>query len=71
MLSIRDLVQKALTIGYLTLATEEQLRQLLQTKTYEPDELSAFMNLQQAAMEGDVLQESRELYQLELRSQIL
>ncbi|MEQ8467500.1 hypothetical protein [Coleofasciculus sp. E1-EBD-02] len=71
MLSIRDLVQKALTIGYLTLATEEQLRQLLQTKTYEPDELNAFMKLQQAAMEGDVRQESRELYQLELRSQIL
>jgi hypothetical protein len=71
MLSIRDLVQKALTIGYLTLATEEQLRQLLQTKTYEPDELNAFMKLQQAAMEGDVRQESRELYQLELRSQTL
>jgi hypothetical protein len=71
MLSIRDLVQKALTIGYLTLATEEQLRQLLQTKTYEPDELNAFMKLQQAAMEGDVRQESRELFQLELRSQTL
>jgi len=71
MLSIRDLVQKALTIGYLTLAAEEQLRQRLQTQTYEPDELNAFMKLQQAAMEGDVRQESRELFQLELRSQTL
>ena len=56
---IHDLVQQALTTGYLTLTAEEQLRSLLQAKN-EPEELSAFMQLQQAAMEGNVKQESRE-----------
>ena len=62
MLSIRDLAQKALKMGYLTLTDEEQLRQLLQTTKYERDELNAFMTLQRAAMEGYVQQESRESY---------
>lgn len=56
---ISDLVQQALATGYLTLTAEDQLRSLLQTKN-EPEELTAFMQLQQAAMEGNVRQESRE-----------
>lgn len=56
---ISDLVQQALETGYLTLTAEDQLRSLLQTKN-EPEELTAFMQLQQAAMEGNVKQESRE-----------
>ncbi|NJO77849.1 MAG: hypothetical protein HC827_04515 [Cyanobacteria bacterium RM1_2_2] len=56
---ISDLVQQALETGYLTLTAEDQLRSLLQTKN-DPEELTAFMQLQQAAMEGNVRQESRE-----------
>lgn len=57
---IRDLVRQALETGYLTLAAEEQLRSLLQTKN-APEDLTAFMQLQRAAMEGIVKQESREI----------
>jgi len=56
---IRDLVQKALSTGYLTLEAEEQLRVLL-TKRYDVEDLKAFMSLQEAAMTGQVKQESRE-----------
>ena len=56
---IRDLVGQAIEAGYLSLAAEEQLRTLLQTKN-EPEEITAFMRLQQAAMTGRVRQESRE-----------
>lgn len=59
-MSICSLVQKVLGTGYLTLADEAQLRQFLQTKRYGREDLNAFMNLQKAAMEGYVLQESRE-----------
>jgi hypothetical protein len=62
MRKISDLVQQALETGYLTLAAEEQLRLLLQTKN-EPEELLAFWQLQQAAMAGNVRQESREAAQ--------
>ncbi|MBW4466776.1 MAG: hypothetical protein KME07_15240 [Pegethrix bostrychoides GSE-TBD4-15B] len=57
---IRDLVGQAIEAGYLSLAAEEQLRALLQVKN-EPEEIMAFMRLQQAAMTGRVRQESREL----------
>lgn len=57
---IRDLVRQALETGYLSLAAEEQLRSLLQMKN-PPEDLTAFMQLQRAAMEGDVRQESREV----------
>jgi hypothetical protein len=57
---IREVVQQALSTGYLTVAAENQLRQLLRTK-YEREDLNAFMTLQQAAMAGRVRQESREL----------
>ncbi len=56
---IRDLVQKALSTGYLTLEAEEQLRVLL-TNRYDLEDLKAFMSLQEAAMTGQVKQESRE-----------
>ena len=58
---IRDLVQKALKTGYLTLEAEEQLRILL-TNHYELEDLKAFMSLQEAAMTGQVKQESREQF---------
>lgn len=61
---IREVVQQALSTGYLTLAAENQLRQLLRTK-YEREDLNAFMTLQQAAMAGRVRQESRELGKLQ------
>lgn len=57
---IREVVQQALTTGYLTVAAENQLRQLLTTK-YDWEDLNAFMTLQAAAMAGKVRQESREL----------
>lgn len=60
MVLIREVVQQALTTGYLTVAAENQLRQLLKSK-YEREDLDAFMALQQAAMAGLVRQESREL----------
>lgn len=63
MMLIRDLVQQALSSGYLSVTAEEELRSLLRTK-YEPEDFSAFMQLQQAAMEGRVRQESRERLEL-------
>ncbi len=60
MVLIREVVQQALTTGYLSVAAENQLRQLLKSK-YDREDLDAFMTLQQAAMAGVVRQESREL----------
>jgi hypothetical protein len=60
MLQIRNVVQQALSTGYLTIEAEDQLRQML-TKKYELEDLKAFMRLQQAAMAGQVKQQSREL----------
>lgn len=60
MLMIRNVVQQALSTGYLTVEAEEQLRQML-TKKYDREDLKAFMTLQQAAMAGQVKQQSREL----------
>ena len=60
MLRIRDLVEQALLAGYLTVVGEEQLRSLLKTSECESEDLAAFVKLQQAVMEGNVKQESRE-----------
>ncbi|MGB5962389.1 MAG: hypothetical protein WBG73_17105 [Coleofasciculaceae cyanobacterium] len=60
MILIRNLVQQALSTGYLTIEAEEQLRQMLSTK-YDLEDLKAFMTLQQAAMIGEVKQQSRDL----------
>ena len=62
MVLIRELVQQALATGYLTVAAEEQLRQLLTTH-YAQEDLDAFITLQLAAMSGQVKQEARELRQ--------
>lgn len=59
MTRIRDVVQKALATGYLTVEAENQLRVLLTTR-YDMEDLNAFMNLQEAAMTGKVKQQSRE-----------
>jgi hypothetical protein len=56
---IREIVRQALASGYLSISAEEQLRLLLRSK-YGSEDLAAFMQLQQAAMEGYVIQESRE-----------
>lgn len=60
MILIRDVVQQAMTTGYLTIEAENELRQLL-TRKYDLEDLNAFVRLQQAAMSGHVRQESREL----------
>jgi hypothetical protein len=65
MVQIRDLVQQVLRTGYLTLETENQLRNLLKNK-YDDEDLKAFMTLQEAAMNGFVKQESREEYGLKV-----
>ncbi|MBD2353420.1 hypothetical protein H6G41_02075 [Tolypothrix sp. FACHB-123] len=59
MTRIRDVVKKALASGYLTVEAENQLRQLLTTR-YDLEDFNAFMSLQEAAMNGNVRQESRE-----------
>jgi len=65
MVLIRDIVQQALATGYLSVAAENQLRQLLKAK-YDVEDFNAFMTLQQAAISGRVRQESRQqVYQFE------
>ena len=56
---IREVVQQALNTGYLTLEAEDNLRNMLKRK-YEIEDFEAFIQLQQAAMMGEVKQESRE-----------
>ncbi len=56
---IREVVQQALETGYLTQEAEEKLRLML-TRKYPREDFEAFMRLQQAAMAGQVRQESRE-----------
>ncbi|HAZ48008.1 MAG TPA: hypothetical protein DDW76_00295 [Cyanobacteria bacterium UBA11369] len=60
MILIREVVQQVLNTGYLSIEAENQLRQLLSTK-YDMEDLNAFLSLQQAASEGRVKQESREV----------
>ena len=55
---IREVVEQALTTGFLTIEAEDQLRRLLSSK-YGQEDLRAFMSLQMAAMTGSVKQESR------------
>jgi hypothetical protein len=59
---IREVVQQALSTGYLSLADEERLRSLM-LKPYGLEDLQAFWKLQRATMEGYVKQESREMRQ--------
>jgi hypothetical protein len=60
MVLIRDVVKQVLGTGYLTVDEENQLRSLLRTK-YDIEDLNAFMTLQEAAMDGLIKQESRQL----------
>ena len=59
MLTIREIVHKVLQSGYLTLDTEEQLRQLFAVQ-YDLADIDALTRLQQAARSGLVKQQSRE-----------
>ncbi len=59
MASISDLVKTTLKAGYLTVEAEDQLRKLLAIE-YNLEDLNAFVSLQEAAMTGQVKQESRE-----------
>lgn len=58
---IREVVEQALSTGYLTVEAEEKLRKMLKNK-YELEDLEAFIDLQQATMLGMVRQESREIF---------
>ena len=68
MILIREVVQQALFTGYLTVDAEEQLRKMLRGK-YDSEDLRAFMTLQQAAMSGQVKQESRVLLEEKMLEQ--
>ncbi|HAO13143.1 MAG TPA: hypothetical protein DCQ51_18725 [Planktothrix sp. UBA8407] len=59
--AIRKLVNQTLEQGYLTLNVESELRYLLQTTRYSKEDFEAFIRLQNAAIDGLVKQESREL----------
>ncbi len=58
---IREIVHQVLTSRYLSLEAENQLRQMLQTTHYGLEDMNAFIDLQIAALEGDIDQESREI----------
>lgn len=60
MVLIRDIVLESLITGYLSISAENQLRQLLKTK-YDARNFRALMQLQYAASDGLIRQESREV----------
>ncbi|MGB3535848.1 MAG: hypothetical protein WBA13_20320 [Microcoleaceae cyanobacterium] len=60
MATIHQLVQETLESGYLTIDVEQQLRSLVQTTKYGLEDMNAFVNLQIAAKDGHIKQESRE-----------
>ncbi|MGK7873604.1 MAG: hypothetical protein AB4426_09925 [Xenococcaceae cyanobacterium] len=64
---IREIVQQAMTTGYLNMEAEEKLQQLLSSK-YDLEDFNAFMSLQWAVMDGHVKQESLELLRREYLS---
>ncbi len=65
---IDQLVQDILKTGYLSLEVEKQLRYLLQTTKYSQKDFEAFIQLQHAAIDGLIRQESRELLLLTFSS---
>ena len=65
MMVIREVIQQALSTGYLTLEAEKQIQQVFTTARYDLEDLNAFMSLQLAAMAGRVKQESMELRSLD------
>lgn len=58
---IRDIVRQSLTVGYLSVEAENQLRTNLSRK-YDVEDFRAFMQLQFAIMNGQVKQEAREQF---------
>ncbi|MGB3535308.1 MAG: hypothetical protein WBA13_17555 [Microcoleaceae cyanobacterium] len=58
---IDQLVQEILKTGYLSLEVEKQLRYLLQMTKYSQKDFHAFIQLQHAALDGSIRQESREV----------
>jgi hypothetical protein len=62
-MQIREVVQQALSSGFLSIEAEDQLRYMLARK-YDREDFHAFMQLQNAAMVGSVRQESRILQRL-------
>ncbi|MFM9263861.1 hypothetical protein [Tychonema sp. BBK16] len=71
MVLIREIAQQAMTTGYLTVESENLLRRMLTTTTYELEDLNAFMSLQLAAMSGLVKQESRELKECQYSAEVV
>ncbi|MGB3692709.1 MAG: hypothetical protein WA865_10350 [Spirulinaceae cyanobacterium] len=65
---ISDITQQAFSTGHLTIEAENQLRQLLKQKNND-SELQAFMDLQEAARQGWIKQESRAFLQFCLNYQ--
>ncbi|BAZ28295.1 hypothetical protein NIES4074_07260 [Cylindrospermum sp. NIES-4074] len=57
MILIKELVQKALTAGYLSATDQKQIRSLLQGN-YDSEDLDAFILLQRAVAAGEVKRES-------------
>ncbi|MBN3957723.1 MULTISPECIES: hypothetical protein [unclassified Nostoc] len=55
---IKEIVQEALTIGYLSVVAEDQVRSQLQGN-YDSEDLDAWIILQRAIAAGDVKLESR------------
>ncbi|MDZ7966962.1 MAG: hypothetical protein RM368_18640 [Nostoc sp. DedSLP03] len=55
---IKEIVQEALTIGFLSVVDEDQLRSQLQGN-YDSEDLDAWIVLQRAIAAGDVKLESR------------
>jgi|GEM_PF-2662765 hypothetical protein len=65
---IGQLVQEILTTGYLSIEVETQLRYLLQMTHYSQKDFEAFIQLQHAAIDGLIRQESREMLFLKFSS---
>ncbi len=57
---IREIVHQVLQSGYLTVETEQQVRQMF-AAGYDLEDIEALTRLQQAALSGRVRQQSREL----------
>lgn len=60
MSTISEIVHQVLEAGYLTIDTEEKVRQLF-SKQYDLEDIEALTKLQQATILGRVKQQSREL----------
>ncbi|NEQ64012.1 MAG: hypothetical protein F6J86_17285 [Symploca sp. SIO1B1] len=56
---ISEIVNQVIQSGYLTLETEEQLKELFAVR-YDIEDIDALIQLQQAAKSGQVKQQSRE-----------